>query len=98
MSKQYLDKLQELLYDPEEEELLEIRAILKEIYKDRTILLEVPKQLSHVPLAIDLTHYCTAYCPNCKTWQTFRASATKRWVYLRCDVCNEELLDLQGNV
>lgn len=84
--------------DPEEEELLELRAILNELYKDRTILLKEPRRLSHVPLVIDLTHYCTAYCSTCKTWQPFHASATERWVYLRCDVCNEELLDLQGNV
>ena len=62
----YKEKLQELLYDPEEEERIETRFILDEIYKDRTVLVrDGRKTLPNYAISLDVTKYCVATCSNC---------------------------------
>ena len=80
----YKEKLQELLYDPEEEELLEIRAILKELYKDKTI-----KDEDDVVKVLDMTKACIMLCTNCKELQPHIAkNSWKDVVWFYCDECS----------
>ena len=95
MSKKYLDKLQELLYDPEEEELLELRKILDKIYVDRTITIREPRSFPIFALALDVTDYCLAKCPECTDYQPIEVIVNDYWASFRCTECGEYLFFLK---
>ena len=82
--------------DEEEVERIEIKVILDEIYKDRTVFLE-PKKQAGTALVVDLTLYCKTYCSNCGEYKTFEASGNERMIYSFCPDCNKLILDLERN-
>ncbi len=72
-----------LFTDPEEEELLEIRAILQELHKDLTI-----KDEDSVVKVLDLTKNCLIHCKRCDEIQPHivkQYSEKHTWFY--CDEC-----------
>lgn len=80
----YKEKLKELLYDPEEEELLEIRQILDKIYEDKTVVDED----GYIKL-LDISQGIMLLCENCNSWQPF--SIREGWrdeIWFRCDGCD----------
>jgi len=78
----YKEKLQELLYDPEEEELLEIRKILDKIYVDRTI-----KDDQDKITVLDLTIACLIDCERCKELQPHTVKNFAECIWFYCDEC-----------
>ena len=69
-----------LFTDPEE---AEIRAILKELYKDKTI-----KDEDDVVKVLDMTKACIMLCTNCKELQPHTAkNSWKDVVWFYCDEC-----------
>lgn len=98
LRKKYKEKLQELLYDPEEEELLETRSILAEIYKDRTIVLK-DHQHNDTVLVLDLTKFCMIRdCPKCLKKEPIYAFQSFKWIHFYCEGCNRYLFSLEEKV
>ena len=95
----YKEKLKELLVDPEELELLEIRKILDKIYKDKTVLVrDGRKTLPNYALALDVTKYCVAKCPRCDKNQPIDTIVVPQsWALFKCSVCGYWLFTLEGN-
>lgn len=78
----YQEKLKELLYDPEEEERIEIKAILDEIYKDKTIKDDYGRVT-----VLDLTIACLMKCDQCKELQPHTTKNIGKYVWFYCDEC-----------
>ncbi|MCE7748936.1 MAG: hypothetical protein GPJ51_11095 [Candidatus Heimdallarchaeota archaeon] len=80
----YKESLQELLVDPEEFELLEIRETLEKINEDKTVVDED----GYIKL-LDISQGIMLLCENCNSWQPF--SIREGWrdeIWFRCEGCN----------
>jgi len=87
----------QFIISEEEAEILEIRKILDKIYENKTVLLKHPREFRRYALVVDLTKYPLIWCDTCKEHVTYEARGSERWIYIRCNTCNEILLDLRGN-
>ena len=82
MSDEYKEKLQELLVDDDEFELIEIRKILDKIYVDRTIKDDYGKVD-----VLDLTIACLIECERCGKLQPHTVKNFDKYVWFYCDEC-----------
>lgn len=91
----YKEQLKELLIDPEEIELLEIRKILAKINKDKTVV----DEFGHVKL-LDITQGILMQCTECDSWQPFEVkNIWDDYLWFYCCECGTPAdLELRRNI